>query len=99
MAIVQFKEELILGLVLLITFAFTYRSIYIGSKSEFAYTLLYFTLGYSIYFVAHSFFNKSESTDDSSNWQFYMIITSYYILLSLQAWIFAIKYLESAILC
>lgn len=56
MAKISNIEEIILGIIVLIAFGFTYRKIFKGSKSEFAYTLLYFTFGYSVYFIIHSFY-------------------------------------------
>ena len=81
--------------------------IYNGSKSTFAYVLLIFTFGYgldyTLVFLEQSVMAKSIQinglTQVYANFYILETVDFFYFLLSLQCWIFALKYLESAVNC
>ncbi len=79
---------------------FTFKKLYQGSKSNFAYLLTIFTFAVAlsrlVKFILYTFPNETFQAPNG-----YVFITNYYLnnLLSLQPWIFGIKYLWSGVLC
>ena len=71
--------------------------IHAGSKSPFAYELLAFTILDAIHLVLGFVFNVFNVHNAS----FYigLITMCMWMIVQMQSWIFAIKYLDSSILC
>lgn len=78
-----------ISLVLLVAFIVTVRKVRNGSKSGFAYVLLLFTLGYSINYAVY------YMTLTGSNYTSSEISDYFYFLLTVQVWVFSIKYFKS----
>jgi hypothetical protein len=79
---------------------FTFKKLYQGSKSDFAYLLTAFTIANAFCRLSvfiESIFTKEEVPLPNG----YAYITNYYLnyLLSLQPWIFGMKYFWSGVLC
>ena len=88
------------AVILLSASIFTFNRLYQGSKSKFAYLLVAFTFAYVINKIAHFISNlyPNETVQLSNG---YAEITNiyFYFLLSLQSWIFGMKYLWSGTVC
>ncbi len=79
---------------------FTFNKLCQGSKSHFAYLIIAFTLATGLcrltYFIMYLFpIQKVQEP----NGYVYITIYNFYLLLSLQPWIFGMKYLWSGVLC
>lgn len=87
--------DLTCGLILLTPCCVTMNKIRTGSQIPFAYVMMSFTLGYALLDII-SYFNLTYVNNDieARCWQNY-----FYFLLSLQSWLFASRYLESALSC
>lgn len=93
------------GLIMIVCAVFTCRKIYKGSQNTFAFTLIMFTLGYGVNAVADFFIHLFPFTyvqDGETIHTPYIKPNAtnfcFYYLLSLQSWIFLIKYLESSLI-
>ncbi len=94
------------GVFMVSSSAFVIYQVHRGSKSQFAYVLMAFTFldgaqnfaQFFVYVYLHPI-NVGEKTYYSEN--IYASQTTFYCyyLVSLQSWIFGMKYLESAMLC
>jgi hypothetical protein len=94
------------GVFMMSVSAFVIYKVYKGSKSQFAYVLMAFTFLDGVQNFASFFLEVyrhpvqvGEQTLYYEN--IYALLTLYYcfLLVSLQSWIFGMKYLESAMLC
>ncbi len=85
---------------------FVIYKVYKGSKSKFAYALIAFTfldgaikLSFFLILVnVHPVFVDGQP-NYFANFYVYQTVNYFYLLVSLQSWIFGMKYLESAMLC
>ena len=92
--------HLVCGIIILIVALQTISRVLIGSKTGFSLTLMGFTLGYALQFASLFFiYTFTVTVDGSEMYNFYAfnICLYFYWFLSIQAWIFGIKYIESAI--
>jgi hypothetical protein len=98
-----------MGLIMLISFVVVWIKIYKTSKSKFAYTLIVFTCGYSLCNILQFFINAFPMLVKTNyyypyewpaciNVQFNCGVVYLSYLLALQGWIFAVKYVECAIM-
>ncbi len=92
--------NLVEALILIPASTFTLNKLYQGSKSNFAYLIITFTLANGIcrlaYFFLYLYPNQKVQLPNG----YATTINDYFFwLLSLQSWIFGIKYLWSGILC
>jgi hypothetical protein len=92
--------HLVCGAIILAVALNTISRILNGSKTGFSLTLMAFTLGYALQFAALFFiYTFTVIVDGNEMYNFYAfnICLYFYWFLSIQAWIFGIKYIESAI--
>ena len=91
------KLSLCLGLLLLIISLATILKVRLGSRLNFAYTVAVFSVGYSLNLITY-FFIFAYLT---SFYGFFRDLLTFhwfiYKMLSLQSWVFAIQYYQSAI--
>ena len=80
---------MLVSILILIAFLISIRKVYYGSKSQFAYVLLFFTLGYSFNYFTYYL------TLISNNFKTYTVSEYFYYLLSIQVWVFSIMYFKS----
>jgi len=89
------NTALVCGILLMIPSTYVIYKIYHGSKLTFSYTLMAFTIGYSISNIeswgSYAYGKNFPKVHESSN--------TIYFWLSIQNWIFACKYFESASKC
>ena len=96
---------LVTAIIILTLGLYVFYKIYTGSKSMFANLLMGFTIGLGLQnaatFVIFMFPTEYRTPDNFALPNFYAIATCifFFFLLSLQTWIFGMKYLESAIIC
>ena len=91
----------LLSSALTLTFSVTtFFRIYRGSKSQFAYLLLLFTFCYGLYrlgwFILNIVYQKNPENKSRSLVYSSITISYFFLLLSLQQWIFSMKYILSA---
>jgi hypothetical protein len=86
-----------LGITLLVTAIACMLKVRSGSRSGFAYTILLFTIGYSLNLITY-FFIFAYLTNSYRLFRYSLTFHWYfYKLLSVQSWVFAVQYLQSAV--
>ncbi len=94
------------GLIMMSTSAFVIYKVYKGSKSRFAYTFMAFSFldgaqnfaFFFIYVFRHPV-SVNNKTLHAENFYAYQTVSYFYYSVSLQSWIFGMKYLKSAMFC
>lgn len=94
------------GLIMMSCSLYLYYKIYTGSKSTFAFVLMGFTFldgaqNFAIFFVTafmHPIYVNGHPYFSASQYALLTLNNCFY-LMSLQSWIFGMKYLESAFTC
>ncbi len=98
--------ELASGVLMMSASAYVNYKVYKGSKSQFAYALMAFTFldgaqNFADFFISvyrHPIYVGDQTFHGVNIYAYQTTLYCYYIV-SLQLWIFGMKYLESAMLC
>ena len=90
-------QSIFLGVLLLVISLITLLKVRLGSRSVFAYTIILFSIGYSLNSITY-FFIFAYFTNYYIIFR-YMLIWHWFMykMLSIQSWIFAVQYYESAV--
>lgn len=98
-------SNLVVGVILVLAPLFAFCKIYTGSKSKFAYTLMGFTACFGVQYIAYYFIDaypqrlsmSTSRTHVNRNIEVNLAFDFVYVCLSVQASVFACKYMESVL--